>query len=86
MKNLCLAFLMIAGPACFSQAQSLIPDFIASAGDNYTGKNGSLSWTHGETAIETISSETNLLTQGFHHTYLVILKDEGPDDPSDRMF
>ncbi len=82
MKNLCFSLLMIAGPACFLQAQSLIPDVIASAGDKYTGKNGSLSWTLGETAIETISSETNLLTQGFHQTYLVILKDERPDDPS----
>ncbi len=82
MKHSFLSLLLIAGLAFFSQAQSLIPEVIASAGDIFTSKNGSLSWTLGEAVIETISSESSLLTQGFQQSFLQILKVDSPEDPN----
>ncbi len=81
MKQCYLTLLLIAGLALFTKAQSLLPEVIASAGDVFTGKSGSVSWTLGETIIETVSSETSLLTQGFHQSYLQILKVDTPEDP-----
>ncbi|HNS18240.1 MAG TPA: T9SS type A sorting domain-containing protein [Bacteroidales bacterium] len=81
MKHLLLSLFLIMNLTLFSQAQSLIPDVIATAGDIFFSKNGSLSWTLGEVATETISAETSLLTQGFHQSYLQILKVNTPDDP-----
>ncbi|HNS17389.1 MAG TPA: T9SS type A sorting domain-containing protein [Bacteroidales bacterium] len=81
MKHSILSLFLIAGLACFSQAQSLIPEVIASAGDIFTSKNGSLSWTLGEAVTETISSENSLLTQGFQQSFLQILKVDSPEDP-----
>ncbi len=82
MKHSFLSLLLIAGLAFFSQALSLIPEVIASAGDIFTSKNGSLSWTLGEAVIETISSESSLLTQGFQQSFLQILKVDSPEDPN----
>ena len=81
MKHSILSLFLIAGVAFFSQAQSLIPEVIASAGDIFTSKNGSLSWTLGEAVTETISSENSLLTQGFQQSFLQILKVDSPEDP-----
>ncbi|HNS18340.1 MAG TPA: T9SS type A sorting domain-containing protein [Bacteroidales bacterium] len=81
MKQLYLPLLLITGTILFSKGQSLIPDVVASAGDIFTGKHSSLEWTLGEVTIETISSETSLLTQGFHQSYLQVLKVNAPEDP-----
>lgn len=50
-----------------ANAQSISRDVIASAGDYYTSSVGSLSWTLGETVIETVEngSINVILTQGF---------------------
>lgn len=50
-----------------SQTPSISRDVIASAGDYYTSPVGSLSWTLGETVIETVEngSINLILTQGF---------------------
>ena len=55
-----------------SSAQSLTPEVISSSGDYFTSTAGKLSWTLGEPVIETWSSTTNTLTQGFHQNELTI--------------
>ncbi|HNS16673.1 MAG TPA: T9SS type A sorting domain-containing protein [Bacteroidales bacterium] len=81
MKHPIITLVLVISIALSSQAQSLLPEVIASAGDVFTGKSGSVSWTLGETIIETVSSETSLLTQGFHQSYLQVLKVDAPEDP-----
>lgn len=55
---------------CGAYAQSIGRDVIASAGDFYTSPVGSLSWTLGETVIETVEngSVNVILTQGFQQS------------------
>jgi hypothetical protein len=54
-----------------TQAQSLTPQVIASAGNYFDNGTVSLSWTLGEPAIETYTSGSNILTQGFHQPELL---------------
>lgn len=53
-------------------SQSVSPEVTASAGDHFTGTNAQLSWTIGETMIETYVNGSNQLTQGFHQTNLMV--------------
>ena len=53
-------------------SQSVSPEVTASAGDHFTGTNVQLSWTIGETMIETYVNGSNQLTQGFHQTNLIV--------------
>ena len=43
---------------------------VASDGDVYSSPQGSLSWTLGETAVETYRQGQGFLTEGFHQTYI----------------
>ncbi len=53
----------------YTQAQSVSPDVIASAGDFYSNASGSISWTLGEPMGETYTSANNILTQGFQQPW-----------------
>ena len=53
-------------------SQSVSPEVTASAGEHFTGTNAQLSWTIGETMIETYDNSSNQLTQGFHQTNLMV--------------
>jgi hypothetical protein len=53
-------------------AQSLLPEVIASNGDFYTSTAGSISFTIGETVVETFSSSSRILTQGFQQPFLSV--------------
>ncbi len=53
-------------------SQSVSPEVTASAGEHFTGTNAQLSWTIGETMIETFENGSNQLTQGFHQTNLLV--------------
>ncbi|MCB0810769.1 MAG: hypothetical protein KDB96_15940, partial [Flavobacteriales bacterium] len=55
-------------------AQSLSPTVIASAGGTGTAGGVTLSWTVGETAVQTLDNGTNILTQGFHQADPVKVK------------
>jgi hypothetical protein len=44
---------------------------VTTGGDYHQNSSGSISYTIGEVAIETFSKTNNILTQGFHQTYLV---------------
>lgn len=48
-----------------SKAQTLSPEVIATDGGYAVSSQGSLSWTMGEVIVETVSSSSNILTQGF---------------------
>jgi len=70
MKQI-LAFVAI-GFSLSALGQSISPEVIASAGDDFTGGGVQLSWTIGEPIIETVSAGGNIITQGFHQTELTI--------------
>jgi hypothetical protein len=53
-------------------SQSVSPEVTASAGEHFTGTNAQLSWTIGETMIETFGNGSNQLSQGFHQTNLMV--------------
>jgi hypothetical protein len=62
---LVLASLLILAPA---HAQSPLVQVISSGGGYFTGSNGSLSFTIGETVVQPYSGTTAMLTQGFQQT------------------
>lgn len=45
-------------------------EIISTSGDYFENTNASISWTIGESMIETYSNETNVLTQGFQQSRL----------------
>ena len=69
-KILLFLIVLIFGSQGFSQ--SLSPEVISSSGDHFMGADVQLSWTIGETMIETYLVSSNQLTQGFHQTNLTI--------------
>lgn len=66
MKKLLLLSL-ISPILCFAQ------EVVSSSGDYFSNSNGSISFTVGEVAIETITTGSNAITQGFHQTNLGVL-------------
>ncbi len=54
-------------------AQTLTPQVIASAGSYQSNATASLSYTIGETNIQTLASANNSLTQGFQQPYIILL-------------
>ena len=52
----------------FVYAQSVAPEVIASAGEHFTNANAQLSFTIGETIIETVTATNSIITQGFHQS------------------
>jgi hypothetical protein len=65
MKRILLFSALFGSSAFLAKAQMLTPTVVASAGDYYTTSWGSLSWTAGESAVETFVAGNNILTQGF---------------------
>lgn len=63
-KELLLSAILLAG-AFSLKAQMLSPEVVASAGDYYANSAGQLSWTAGESMVETFTAGSNILTQGF---------------------
>ena len=60
-----IAGLFLSGKHCKGQ------EVIATAGENFTAEERTLSWTIGEVVTETFGNESNL-TQGFHQSKLTI--------------
>ena len=67
MKKLLLIVLFIGCIGILS-AQEVV----SSAGDSYIAGGYEVSWTLGESVIETVSDGNNILTQGFHQTNLKV--------------
>ena len=71
MKKLLLfSLIFVSHKIVFSQTIS--PEIIATSGDYFTNGNNALSWTIGETVIETYSTSNNMLSQGFQQPYYLI--------------
>ena len=69
MKNYLLIILVLTA-SVLVKAQQL--EVIATSGDFYKNSSGSLSWTLGEVAIETLSETNFILTQGFQQSKLTV--------------
>ena len=78
-KILCISAL------CFlfrmSDAQTLKPDIVATAGNYYSNATGSLSWSMGEPITATYSGGSNILTQGFQQSSYSITAVDNNDNP-----
>lgn len=65
--------------ACFlltfflTKGQSISPTVIASGGGSDVSNNIRLDWTLGELATETITTQTNMYTQGFQQPFLQVI-------------
>ncbi|MGZ4033434.1 MAG: T9SS type A sorting domain-containing protein [Bacteroidia bacterium] len=76
MKKLLLLFIIIySGPTI---AQSLNPDVIATSGTSFNDGTSQLDWTLGETVTSTLTSGSNMLTQGFHQPNLLVTSINDP--------
>ncbi len=69
-KNIFFYFFWIAWLGL--SGQTTAPTVISSAGDSFKSANAELSWTLGESIIETLTANNAVLTQGFHQTNLMI--------------
>ena len=69
MKNYLLLILVLTASVSV-KAQQL--EVVATSGDFYENSSGSLSWTLGEVAIETLSETNFILTQGFQQSKLTL--------------
>lgn len=65
--------LVIGLMLCFSaQAQTLQPGLLSASGGSGASPSGSLSWSVGELAVSTFSSEGQQLTQGFYQNDMAL--------------
>ena len=69
MKNYLLIILVLTASVSV-KAQQL--EVVATSGDFYKKSSGSISWTLGEVAIETLSETNYILTQGFQQSKLTV--------------
>ncbi len=55
-----------------AKSQTVSPELISSAGDNFSNSNYQLEWSIGEIQTETYSNTENVLTQGFHQNSYIV--------------
>jgi hypothetical protein len=85
MKKAIFGLLYFTYCNLFSQQNT--PDVVATSGDYFTNVNGSLSWTLGEIAIETLNEENAILTQGFQQSnFTMVSLREIDNDYEIRLF
>ena len=75
MKILFITALILI--SAFSVGQTIERSVIAAAGNQVVTESISVSWTLGEIAVNTLTSEGTILTQGFHQGNLFINAIEG---------
>lgn len=68
MKTLLLFFLLVL----YAMSYSLCQEVIATSGEFNESNDGSVSWTIGEMATQTLENNDVIVTQGFHQTNLTI--------------
>jgi hypothetical protein len=69
-KTILLSFFLSLSGWVYSQ--NMDPSVLASAGSIDSTNQLSLEWTLGEIAVATLSSETNLITEGYHQPRLIV--------------
>ncbi len=65
-------FILILGFSILGAGIINAQQVVATAGNHLENTQGSISWTLGEVAIQTLESADIILTQGFHQTRLVV--------------
>ncbi len=86
MKKLALTFVALLF-SILSYSQTIGPQVIASSGDYFTNSNLKVSWTLGEIVTETLTSSSNILTQGFQQSsYLFVSIDETNENKQISVF
>ncbi len=65
----------------FSQSTLQAQEVIATGGNHHKAGDISVSWTLGETVIETFKADENILTQGFHQSKLTVVSIDEIDMP-----
>ena len=71
----------VFGKLNMAYSQSISPEIWAASGEYFTGTNAALSWTIGESVIETFSGTNAILTQGFQQSlYTITSIEETPDN------
>lgn len=75
----CLLLSVIIAFASGGVAQSVTPEVISTSGTTFTAGGSQLDWTVGEPVIISGSSASNIVTQGFHQTNLVITAITNPE-------
>jgi len=73
--------LLLVGISNFGFSQSLEQFVIGTSGADFSSSNVQLSWTLGETVINTFSTGNQQLTQGFHQTQLQVSSVDKTEDP-----
>ncbi len=84
MKNIFIILFIVTSPS-LAFAQTITHSVIGSTGMQVSSASSLLSWTVGETVIETISDQVNIITQGFHQTQLVATSIEQPGIPVETV-
>lgn len=72
MRKSFFTVLIIVCAVGSSKAQTTEPSVLASGGGSAKTSSGSLDWTLGEFAIETIFTADNMYTQGFNQPFLIV--------------
>lgn len=71
-RKFILLGIVLCATALLSQAQTLSPEVISSAGGKMQNSSLTLDWTLGETAVSKWSSPTGFTTEGFHQPILQV--------------
>lgn len=74
MRSNWVFVIIILGLSLTSTAQLNYPTVTSASGGVITTNNFTLEWTLGEMAVETISTQTSMYTQGFHQPKLKVDK------------
>ncbi len=72
MKNIFILLLIILLANYISYSQTIVPEVVASSGDQYSDSINIISWTLGEILTETYTGNSQTLTQGFHQPIIEI--------------
>ncbi len=72
-------FIVVLLASVFSISTAKAQQVIAAGGNHHEAGGTSISWTLGETVIETFKADENIITQGFHQSKLTVVSIEEID-------
>lgn len=79
MKKQLMLLIPVIGIATICHAQTFSPNVISSAGGTNDANNVSLDWTVGESSVQTVSTNENIVTQGLHQSNIQVLEIQNED-------
>jgi len=66
MQRFYLLLFYLLAPVALLYAQSVSPEVLSTAGASGSTSDATISWTLGQTAVQTLTTDDAILTQGFH--------------------